>query len=55
MQTNEDIEAESLEHAITCDYCEGEGRYSLESGYQREENKIECHVCLGSGEISDDS
>ena len=40
----------SKQETIPCDYCEGEGRYSLESVYQREENKIECYVCLGSGE-----
>tara|TARA_R100000908_G_C3701677_1_gene111900 strand:- start:198 stop:359 length:162 start_codon:yes stop_codon:yes gene_type:complete len=45
----------SKQETITCDYCEGEGRYSLESAYQREENKIECHICLGSGEILDDN
>lgn len=37
---------------IICDYCEGKGRYSLEAGYQREENKIDCPICLGCGEIS---
>tara|TARA_B100000287_G_scaffold320735_1_gene304680 strand:- start:30 stop:158 length:129 start_codon:yes stop_codon:yes gene_type:complete len=32
-----------------CDYCEGKGKYSLESIYQREENMIECNKCMGSG------
>ena len=36
---------------MKCEYCNGEGKYSLEEGYQRENNKIECHECLGTGDV----